>query len=525
MTREKIAETYVEFGADLVPLQQGQRRARSGLQAWAGAARNIMGTVIALATAGLIARGLRSSVSAYAELIESQNKFTVVMGTQTQRVGGWLDEQKNRFGTSRREAMEFVGGFAAMFKSVGMTEEQAATTAQKAFSLAGDKASFMNLTMEQATGNMRSFLMGMTRAGYGLDIFSNQESVLAKAMDMFGLSVKGQVTEQMEMLARLQIAYEQAGSAGAIGDFARTMDSLSNRMKVLRGENENLRAAIGHAAATFFNIEGVLGSVTGSITTMANRIRTLATDGKFAEWGAMVSATLGQVKDDVLIVPKVIRAGLIDQLEYAVEVALWFKKEWHTIWTGWSTFVTNGIDNVSEKLGTWMAKAWSKMKGEDYAGGEAVIKDMMEGLDGVSSPMPTPDLDEVEAVLSEYEDARVAREEKLSGRLDAIYAQRGRAEGDAAGDAANKVQGAEDAKQKAIKNTLSIGQGFKAIWELSQRAAMKATVSGGKAAVATAGSGVKQKDPQMDTNNNLLGKAVQTLQGIEGKVGGGMAFA
>ena len=98
----KLAEAYVDIGANLKPMQAGLGRAKSMLTSFA--AKGALLSLGAVGGAAGIAGGLLAAAKRSADLGESISKVRVVFGQSSKAMIGQADELARRFGVVKQSA-------------------------------------------------------------------------------------------------------------------------------------------------------------------------------------------------------------------------------------------------------------------------------------------------------------------------------------------------------------------------------------------------------------------------------------
>jgi hypothetical protein len=240
----KLAEAYVDIGANLKPMQQGLGRARSMLTSFASSGVSVgLGALgIGGGIAGLGA-GLLAAAKSASALGESLSKVQVTFGPSSKAVIAQADEMAKKFGVVRKESLDAAAGFGLMGQAAGMSKDASAQLGNEMVKLGVDMASFHNLSNEEAFEKLRSGLAGEAEPLRPLGILLSEDAVKAEALAMGLVKVKRELTDQEKVLARLSLIRKQAGPA--IGDKERTQDSAENQMKKFAGDVENAATELG----------------------------------------------------------------------------------------------------------------------------------------------------------------------------------------------------------------------------------------------------------------------------------------
>ena len=109
--------------------------------------------------------------------------------------------------------------------------------------LAGDIASFYNISQDEAYTKLKSVFTGETESLKDLGVVMTQTALDAYALEKgFGKTTKS-MTEAEKVALRYSFVQNQLSNAA--GDFIRTSDSWANQVRVLSLQFDTLRAAIG----------------------------------------------------------------------------------------------------------------------------------------------------------------------------------------------------------------------------------------------------------------------------------------
>lgn len=203
-----------------------------------------LGGVIAAAfSVKTIASFAKSCINLGSDLAEVQNVVDVTFGSMSEAVNDWAENAMTSYGLSEKVAKEYMGQFGAMSKAFGNTEQMAYDQAAALTGLAGDVASFYNMTTEEAFTKLKSVYTGETEALKSLGVVMTQS-----ALDSYALANGyGKTTDAMSEQEKvaLRLAFVQDKLAGASGDFARTSDGWANQVRVLSLRFDALKASIG----------------------------------------------------------------------------------------------------------------------------------------------------------------------------------------------------------------------------------------------------------------------------------------
>lgn len=204
----------------------------------------LMGKVAAVVGTAVAVQFAKKIVNAASDLNETVSKSSVVFGKNAAAVQAWAKTSAKAFGMSENAALGAASTYGNLFVSLGLAEEQSAKMSTKLVELAGDLASFNNVSPEEALDALRSGLVGETEPLKRFGVNMNEATLKAQAMKM-GLvdTTKTALDPATKAQAAYALILEQTTTAQ--GDFARTSDGLANQQRILNAEWENAQASLG----------------------------------------------------------------------------------------------------------------------------------------------------------------------------------------------------------------------------------------------------------------------------------------
>ena len=138
--------------------------------------------------------------------------------------------------------------------------------------LAGDVASFYNISQDEAFTKLKSVFSGETETLKDLGIVMTQTALDQYALaNGFGKTTSA-MTEQEKVA--LRYAFVQQQLQNATGDFSRTSDQWANQIRILSLQFDSLKASIGQGLINLFlPIVKVINLVLGKLMTLANAFK------------------------------------------------------------------------------------------------------------------------------------------------------------------------------------------------------------------------------------------------------------
>ena len=206
------------------------------------------------------------------DLAEVQNVVDVTFPKMTAQVDEFAKSAAQSFGLSETMAKQYTGTFGAMAKAFGFSEKQAYDMGTTLTGLAGDVASFYNLSQDEAYTKLKSVFTGETESLKDLGVVMTQTALDSYAMaNGFGKTTSA-MTEAEKVALRYQFVQDQLSAAQ--GDFARTSDSWANQCRILSLQTQSLMATIGQGLINLFTpVIKVINIAIGKLATLANAFK------------------------------------------------------------------------------------------------------------------------------------------------------------------------------------------------------------------------------------------------------------
>lgn len=297
-----------QIGLDLIVNQgnfQKQMSGITGLAKKAGAA-----LAAAFATKQIISFG-KECLELGSDLAEVQNVVDVTFPKMSSRVDEFAKSAAASFGLSETMAKQYTGTFGAMAKAFGFTEQQAYDMSTSLTGLAGDVASFYNLSQDEAYTKLKSVFTGETESLKDLGVVMTQTALDSYAMaNGFGKTTQA-MSEAEKVALRYRFVQEQLSTAQ--GDFARTSDGWANQVRILSLQFDSLKATIGQGLINLFT------PVLKMINTLIGKLSVLA--GAFKSFTELITGKKSEGVGNVAADAQAASAGLGDAADSAGNLA------------------------------------------------------------------------------------------------------------------------------------------------------------------------------------------------------------
>ena len=196
-------------------------------------------------TFATVGRKIGDSITEMNSYIENVNLFTVSMGKYADEAMDYAEKVQDAMGIDMSEFIRNQGIFMNMASGFGVAEDKAYKMSKGLTELAYDISSFYNVDVDTAFQRLQSGIAGeiepVRRWGIALDQASMQEWMLKKGID----AKVNSLNQADKAMIRYNMMVEAMAGNGAIGDFARTLITPANAIRILQQQITQLSRAIG----------------------------------------------------------------------------------------------------------------------------------------------------------------------------------------------------------------------------------------------------------------------------------------
>lgn len=285
-----------QIGLDLVVNKNDFEKQMSGIQSLAKKTGKALAA--AFAVKKLVDFG-KSCVELGSDLSEVQNVVDVTFPRMSKQVDKFAKNAAMQFGLSETMSKRFSGTFGAMAKAFGFSEAKAYDMSTTLTGLAGDVASFYNISQDEAYTKLKSVFTGETESLKDLGIVMTQT-----ALDSYALANGfGKTTANMSEMEKVALRYQfvQSQLTQAAGDFSRTSDGWANQVRILQLQFDSLKATIGQGLINVLSpVIKVINTIIGKLMSLANAFKAFTefiTGNKGSGSAASVATDMGAVAD------------------------------------------------------------------------------------------------------------------------------------------------------------------------------------------------------------------------------------
>lgn len=313
------ATSVGEIGLDLVINSSGFQRQVSKME---GLAKKAGATLASAFAVKKLVDFSAKCLDLGSDLAEVENVVDVTFSTMSDQVDKFAKSAAKSFGLSETMAKQYTGTFGAMAKAFGFGEQQAYEMSTALTSLAGDVASFYNLSQDEAYTKLKSVFTGETESLKDLGIVMTQTALDAYAMANGYGKTTSAMTEQEKVALRYKFVLGQLSLAQ--GDFARTSDSWANQTRLMALQTQSIMASIGKGLINLFTPAiKLINVVLGKVAQLAEAFKgfTELITGKKSSGGSGITDTLTSGLNDATAAAGDAGSGLADAANSAGNLA------------------------------------------------------------------------------------------------------------------------------------------------------------------------------------------------------------
>lgn len=226
------------------------------------------------ATYWALFRGFRllgDAIDISSSLTEVENVVRQTFGQYESLINNFAKTSIEKFGMSELSAKQFASRFQAMGTALDIPRGKMAKMSIRLTELAGDMASFYDVSQEDIAKSLQSVFSGTTAPmrRYGIDLTQAtlKEWALKQGLDANISSM----TQAQKAMLRYQ--YVLAHTTNITGDFARTADTWHNQITMLKENFKALGAVVGSGLINAFKpFIKVLNAVLQKVISFAEMV-------------------------------------------------------------------------------------------------------------------------------------------------------------------------------------------------------------------------------------------------------------
>ena len=207
------ATSVGQIGLDLVVNKKDFNKQMSGIQSLATKVGKKLAAAFAVKK---LVDFSEKCIELGSDLSEVQNVVDVTFPAMSKQVDKFAQNAATAFGLSETMAKRYTGTFGAMAKAFGFSEKQAYDMSTTLTGLAGDVASFYNISQDEAYTKLKSVFTGETESLKDLGVVMTQTALDAYAMANGYGKTTAAMSEAEWPLLRAEAAQSEANCAGSL---------------------------------------------------------------------------------------------------------------------------------------------------------------------------------------------------------------------------------------------------------------------------------------------------------------------
>lgn len=217
-----------------------QRKSYLSLSAQLAQFQKNMAKLVSLKAIGTY---LGNAVAKFNDFYEAANMFGVSIGDMTNEASGFIDKMEQLLGIDPSEAMNAMANIYSMTKSFGLAKDQAYTLSKSLTQLGYDLSSLKNIPVAEAFTKIRSAMAGELEPMLQLGVDISQARLQQELLEL-GFNRQVSTLSQADKATLRYIAILKQ-TTDAQGDFARTLSSPANMIRILKAQLSGLARDIG----------------------------------------------------------------------------------------------------------------------------------------------------------------------------------------------------------------------------------------------------------------------------------------
>ncbi len=378
---------------DTKGFKQGAKEIEGGVNQLQGSIKGV-GTALGIAFGVAVVKDFTGDViEATAELQAMDSQFNQVFkGSEGEAALEAINAQADELGIHADRLTGSFNKFGGQVKGAGMDAAQALEATEKATGLAADAAAFYDISLEEASSMLASFMKGNFEAGDAIGVFTNAKQMDARSNEMYGKSWAdlNEAEKQWLLLDTVGKTYEMNGAAGQAAreqgnwanvtanlkatwdEFLASVGSpiLAGAIAVVQSMAEGISSLIGAMKENpeLFTLLGIgLATLTSAIIAYniaqsASAIITGISTAATAAFGAVIGFLTSPITLVVLAIGALIAIGYL-LIQHWDEVKAFAQSTWEAIKAAWEAAGTWFNESVVIPIQTFFTGLWNGISG------------------------------------------------------------------------------------------------------------------------------------------------------------------
>ena len=219
--------------------------------------------------AGIVQKG--------SEYTETLNLWQVSMRDNLDLAEQFINKMNRAYGISEKTLMNAQAVFKNMLGSLGQISDETSYALPEALiQMSVDFSSLYNTTLQQAFSKMQAMLAGQVRPIRSAGLDMTETTLFMYYQQMGGTKTMRQLNRTEKQLLSIYAVFQQMGSAGALGDMSKTLNTFANQTRITAEAWEELTTWTGTVLKYTIQESGALTFVNALLLTAADIMKAIA---------------------------------------------------------------------------------------------------------------------------------------------------------------------------------------------------------------------------------------------------------
>ena len=216
-------------------------------------------------------------VQAGSDYYETLNLWQVAMRNNLDTADQFINKMNKAYGISTKTLMNAQAIFKNMIGSLGQISDATAYALSEALvQMSADFSSLYNVQLEKAFEKMQAMLAGQVRPIRSAGLDMTETTLFMFYQQLGGTKTMRQLNRTEKQLLSILAVYNQMGSAGALGDMTKTLNSFANQSRMMVEYWRELKAWSGLLIKDLLEEWQVLKYINAALITMTEIVKAIA---------------------------------------------------------------------------------------------------------------------------------------------------------------------------------------------------------------------------------------------------------
>lgn len=222
-------------------------------------------------------RFMGNLVQAGSDYYETLNLWQVAMRGNLDTADQFINKMNKAYGISTKTLMNAQAIFKNMIGSLGQISDATAYALSEALvQMSADFSSLYNVQLEKAFEKMQAMLAGQVRPIRSAGLDMTETTLFMFYQQLGGTKTMRQLNRTEKQLLSILAVYNQMGSAGALGDMTKTLNSFANQSRMMVEYWRELKSWSGLLIKDLIEQSGLLIYINATLITITEVVKAIA---------------------------------------------------------------------------------------------------------------------------------------------------------------------------------------------------------------------------------------------------------